>query len=351
SGSAATSPPARACTAPSSQLLASPTPASMADVESPKAWRTALADLGGPAPESAPRPWARPLALGWSLVAAALRRSRRRRRVPVPVPVIGVGSANARGPGRTSLVRALVRELRDRGHTVGVALRGYRRAHDGAPGLSGDPLDVDRIGDEGAVHARAGGLVAADPDRARAVDALVKHGVTAIVVDDGMLRGDVVFDLSLVVVDARFPGARGPLPAGERRPGHLAATWQLATHTGPGFPPPPGTLPIDRTPGPWMQGDVPSAPPPGPVVAVAGIARPADFFDSLEIPVAQRIALRDHAPIDLGWIERRAEGRALVMTGKDAARLSPTDRARVWWRELDVGLPEPILAELPLGPR
>ncbi|MEM6929904.1 MAG: tetraacyldisaccharide 4'-kinase, partial [Myxococcota bacterium] len=332
-----------------SRLLASRTRSRLPVTRAPAAWRAALEALGAPAPESVPRPWALPLAPGWSLVAAATRASRRRHRAPVPV--IGVGSANARGPGRTSLVRALVRELHASGHTVGVALRGYRRSDDGAPGLSGDPVEVGRIGDEGAVHARAGALVAADPDRARAVDTLVAHGVTVIVVDDGMLRGDLAFDLSIAVVDARFPTARGPLPAGERRPGRLAATWRVATHAGAGFPLPPGMLRLERRPGPWMRGDALSGPPSGPVVAVAGIARPADFFDSLDIPVALRIPLRDHAAIDRGSIERRAAGRPVVMTGKDAARLSSEARSRIWWRDLDVGLPEPILAGLPPGPR
>ncbi len=330
-------------------VLARPRPACPPTSGPPEAWSEALRRVGGPAAEAPPRPWARPLTPAWALGAAILRSTRRP--VQVDVPVIGVGSVNARGPGRTSLTRALARELVQRGHTVGVALRGYRR-RDRRPFVGGDPADVDRLGDEGAVHALAGALVAADPDRRRGVRALVARGATVVLLDDGLLRGDVRMDQRIAVIDARFPGARGRLPAGERRPGDPAPTCLVATHVGRGWPLPPGAWPLERRPGPWMQGDGPAAPPTRPVLAFAGIARPVDFFDSLEIPVAERVALPDHAPIDAALFARlRASGRPLVTTGKDAVRLARSWRAEVWWRELDVVLPAAVLSELPEAPR
>jgi len=43
----------------------------------------------------------------------------------------------------------------------------------------------------------------------------------------------------------------------------------------------------------------------------------------------------------------RAAGRPLVTTGKAAARLRPDHRAQVFWRDLDVPLPEAVLRALP----
>jgi len=248
-------------------------------------------------------------------------------------------------------VRSLVRILAERGHRVGVALRGYRRSEGGGTFVSGDPRDVGRLGDEGAVHARAGALVAAGPDRVRGVRALIQRGVTVILLDDGVFRGGLALDLCLLVVDARFPTARGPLPVGERRPGEEPhRTVLVATHTGPRWPAPAGAFAVVRRPGPWMRGEHPASAPPGPVVAFAGIGRPADFFDSLDVEVAERLPLPDHAPIDarqLEELQQRAAGRPLVTTGKDAARLSPVARAAVWWRDVDVALPDVLLRLLP----
>jgi len=314
----------------------------------PAAWRAAIASLGGPAPEASPRPWAWPLVPVVGLGGALLRL---RRRHHFGVPVLGVGSANARGPGRTSLVRGLVRILSARGHRGGVVLRGYRRRSGRGVFVSADPADVDRLGDEGAVHARAGATVAAGPDRVRGLRALVERGVTVVVLDDGVMRGDIALDLCLLVVDARFPRARGPLPVGERRPGREPwRTVLVATHTSERWPAPAGAFGLVRRPGPWMRGEERAPAPVGPVVAFAGIGRPVDFFDSLEVEVASAVALPDHAPIDgptFAALQAEAAGRPLVTTGKDAARLSVGARSRVWWRDVEVDLPDVLLRLLP----
>lgn len=315
----------------------------------PEAWAAAVARIGGPAPEASPRPWAWPAVGPWTAMTHLVRARRRPWRASVPV--IAVGSVNARSPGRTALVRAMVRGLSEQGHRVGVVLRGYRRAQGRGVVVSRDPADVDRLGDEGAVHARAGAWVAAGPQRAEGVRRLVDQGVTIVVLDDGADRGDVAIDHRIEVVDARFPGARGPLPAGERRPrSTVPPDVVVATHVGAGFPAPSGAIALSRTPGPWMRGDEPASAPSGAVVAFAGIGRPVDFFDSLDdVDVAETVALGDHAPIDAAtWahLTARADGRALVTTGKDAARLTPSQRASVWWRDVEIDLPDAVLARV-----
>lgn len=296
-----------------------------------------------PAPECPPRPWALPLAPP-VLLAGALRR-RLTRRARFPVPVIAVTGTNARSPGRTSTVRALVALLADR--RVGVATRGYRRTRRGRDVRgSWDTTAAADLGDEGALLAAAGALVAAGPDRRAAVAALVARGVDVVLLDDGGATG-VAADLTLLVLDARFPHARGPLPAGERRGWEAVpddADLVLVHHGDERFAFP--GHPVTRTPTGWRRGDAPSAPPPGPVALWTGVGRGADVLAGLDVPVARAWLDADHATRTGAELAAFAGGLPLVCTGKDAARLDGEVRAGVWWRDVGVGLPEGVVGRV-----
>lgn len=300
------------------------------------------ARLGVAAPESAPRPWAWPLTLatvGFRTARAVIQPRADR----LPVPVIAVGSANARGGGKTSTARAVAAELRGAGHVVGVVVRGYRRARPGVDvRLSDRTATAGDLGDEGALFAGDGWLVAAGPDVRAAACALVDRGVTAIVIDDGLEVQTVAIDLRVAVIDARFPGARGLIPAGERRTVATAPeSAVLVIHhadSPAGCPIPGGALIAVRSPGPWRRGSERADPPAGPVAAFAGLARPADFLADLDLPVARFRALADHQVIDdalasqlIAW----ADGLPLATTAKDRTRL-PSALSGVWWRDIEV---------------
>ncbi|MEQ1501760.1 MAG: tetraacyldisaccharide 4'-kinase, partial [Myxococcota bacterium] len=204
--------------------------------------------------------------------------------------------------------------------------------------LSTDPRD---LGDEGTLLAGCGALVAAGPDRVRAARLLRDAGATVIVVDDGAARRGLHRDLELAIVDARFPGARGLLPAGERRerPVVRPTADLVLVHHGDGRFGFPGH-PVVRRPTAWQP-----ATPTGPVAAFAGIGRPADFLATIDLPVARFLAIPDHAPIDPQVLRDWAGGLPIVCTTKDAARLPPGIAAA--WRDVDVVLPEVVLARLP----
>jgi tetraacyldisaccharide-1-P 4'-kinase/3-deoxy-D-manno-octulosonic-acid transferase len=287
--------------------------------------------LAAPARERSPRPWALPL-------SPLLRAGWPRRAHQLSVPVVSVGSANARGPGRTSTVRALVAVLAARGHTVGVAVSGYRRTSAGSDVRMG--TDAADVGDEGALLAAAGALVAAGRDRRRAAQRLVEAGATCVVLDDGLRHTEVARDLDIVVVDARFPSARGPLPAGERRPSPSPRDGFVLVHHGGGLFDTPG-LPAGRTPDRWTPRR-----PDGPVAAFAGIARPADFLATLDVPVARFLALPDHAPLDEELLRRFAGELPLVCTAKDAARLPSDMQNRVAWRDVCVRIPPSLMTRI-----
>lgn len=311
-------------------------------VRSDAAERTAarLRDLAGPpAPECAPRPW------------AVVPRVPRLPRVPVAVevPVVAVGSVSARGPGKTSTARWVAARLAERGHRVGVLVHGVGRERRGIrTSLEGDGWE--HLGDEGALHARDGHLVAAGRDRREGARRLVEAGATVLVLDDGLRDRHLRHDLRIGVVDARYPTGRSPFPKGEGRPvGRLDAV--VVHHASDRFPYAPAGLPwaqAFRRPGPW-RGSVPE----GPVAAFAGLGRPADLLATLGVPVARFRALPDHRAIDeaLGReLLRWAHPLPLVCSEKDAVRLPAVLRGRVAWRGIELEI-EPHAADwLPGAP-
>lgn len=300
--------------------------------------------------EVSPRPWARP--------AAAAHRSARRVwhaawdrgwRTPVRVdaPVVSVGSASARSPGRTPTVAWLCEELARRGHRPGVATRGYGRATGGLRG-SWDTAEAADLGDEGALLAALGFPVAAAADRVAAANVLVARGVDVVVLDDGLQHRHLHRDLDLVVVDGRFPDARGELPMGEGREDAVPERVHgVVLHHGEALA---GvSVPVavaTRAPGPWRLGhEVVPEGPQGPVAAFAGIGRPADFLASLP-EVARFRSLADHQPVPealAAELRAWAGDLPLVCTDKDHVRLPVALRATTWHRgvRLEVrGAPE-----------
>jgi 3-deoxy-D-manno-octulosonic-acid transferase len=300
-------------------------------IRTPDARRTADAVTGwlaAPAPERSPRPWAAPLAPWWPTRIP-------KRATKLSVPVVSVGSENARSPGRTSTVRALVAVLAAQGHKVGVATSGYRRPGGSRAVHMGS--SVADVGDEGALLAAAGAWVAAGRDRALAGRMLVDAGATVVVIDDGLRHDELARDLEVVVVDARFPRARGPLPAGERRPSPAPSDPIVVVHHGGGLFDAPG-LPVARHVATWT----PRAPT-GPVAAFCGIGRPADFLASLDVPVARFLALPDHAALDADRLRAFAGDLPLVCTAKDAMRLPADLQTNVAWRDIHVRLPQRLV--------
>ncbi|MCB9678546.1 MAG: tetraacyldisaccharide 4'-kinase [Alphaproteobacteria bacterium] len=296
-----------------------------------------------PAPERSPRPWAKALQ---PVQRAGMRWRRAGRAVSLDVPVIAVGSANARGSGKTSTALWLADRLAEAGHDVGIATRGTGRTHRD-PGLSHvHGADAAWLGDEGALFALRGHRVAAHADRLRAARAL--WGASVVVLEDGLQTGSIRADLRIAAVDARFPGARGLLPAGEGRGSLAPADLTLVHHAGSarrvGLAVPAG-LEAHRTPGPWS----PTAPS-GPVYAFAGIGRNADFFADLDTRAV--CGFQDHHTYteqDLETLRCWASDGTLVTTDRDAVRIPAAWREALGlrWRGVTLEVPGFPLERLP----
>jgi tetraacyldisaccharide 4'-kinase len=176
--------------------------------------------------------------------------------------------------------------------------------------------------------------------------------------DDGFQNPGIAKDLSLLVIDGVYGFGNGRLiPAGPLREPVAAALARadavvLMGEDETGVACALGSLPVlaaDLVP-------VETSAPDGPIVAFAGIGRPAKFFRTLAAAgarVAAQHAFPDHyayAERDLARLAAEARGARLVTTEKDWVRLPPTWRARVAALKVEVRWRDPAALDALLGP-
>lgn len=299
--------------------------------------------LAGPVPaERALRPWLWPLAPAWWAAVALATRAPSR---PAPIPVVSVGGLAAGGSGKTPVAAYLAERLAHRAPVVVARGHGRRRGEDAR--LEGEATD---LGDELAMLSRRGLRVASAPDRLLGVEAAARAGAGVAILDDALQRSDVARDLEVVAIDARWPGAGGPIPVGARRVPwpwlrRADVAWINHAHHLPGGRLPavieahlrPGAVVVHARHRPvgWLRRGrrIPlDAIPARPAVALAGIARPEGFLELLRelgVRVERTFLFADHHRFswhDLQAIETWLDDHVLVTTEKDAARL-PADSA------------------------
>lgn len=139
------------------------------------------------------------------------------------IPVISVGNLTVGGTGKTPLVEYVVRELQQRGRTVAVVSRGYRRRSKGVVVVSDGTsvlTDAAKGGDEPVQLAQKfrNAIVVVGERRVEAARRAVELGADVIVLDDGFQHRYIARDLDIVVVDSmQNPAADAVLPAGRLR--------------------------------------------------------------------------------------------------------------------------------------
>ncbi len=137
-----------------------------------------------------------------------------------PVPVIVVGNITVGGTCKTQMILFLVEHCRQQGLKVGVVSRGYGARPPRLPWRVQADQPADEAGDEPLlIVQRTGVPLMIDPDRARAVQALLaSEPLDLILCDDGMQHYRLARDLELVLIDAaRGLGNGRCLPAGPLR--------------------------------------------------------------------------------------------------------------------------------------
>ena len=320
----------------------------------------------------------RPLSLLYGSVARRRRQHARPQRAPVPVLV--VGNLVVGGAGKTPTVIALVDAFKAAGHRPGVVSRGFGRVptHDetaaAVRAVAADD-DPDHVGDEPLLIVRRTGVpVWVGRDRVAAARALcaAEPDVDLLICDDGLQHHALARDAELIVFDNRGAGNGLLLPAGPLReplPAQLAAHQRVLYTGSTASTPLPGPCALRRAGHAqsltdWRAlptGAGPSPNPPTPLsalrgrglLAVAGMAHPAKFFDMLAAAGLQIecLPLPDHyGYAQLPWSSATTD---VITTEKDAVKLDPARlpglRAaapRVWVVPLDLQLPATLVDQL-----
>ncbi len=298
----------------------------------------------------------RPLAALFGALAALRRSLTRPRRLDVPVVV--VGNLIVGGAGKTPTTIAVVRLLRALGWQPGIVSRGHGRSGRGLFEVQLDSLAFD-CGDEPLLMRRRTGVpVMVGRDRVAAARALcaAHPEIDILVADDGLQHHRLARDLQIIVFDERGVGNGLLLPAGPLRqplPRERPPDTVVLYNAPRPSTPLPGWMAVRRHPGvlplaDWWQGQAPpldswQALQGRPLLAVAGMAAPARFFDMLldkGLTLGATRALPDHEPYAaLPW---RHDTPDVVLTEKDAVKLPPQrtlgagSPTRIWVVPLDL---------------
>lgn len=287
----------------------------------------------------------RPLGAIWA--AATARRLARTAPAAVDATVISVGNLTVGGSGKTPVARELLRLLRDAGIEAQALSRGYGGRLPGPVQVDPARHDAADVGDEPLMLAgEAPAWIARD--RVAGARAAVAGGARALVLDDGHQNPTLKKTVSFVVVDgetredewpfgdgAVFPAGpmREPFAAGLARADAVIVLLPTDLEA-----PAPELLALFSDKPVFLARLAPdAAPPAGPLVGFAGIAKPWKVERSL---VAAGADLKDFAPFpdhagfserDLAFLADRAAlfGARLITTEKDWVRLPPAWRPRV----------------------
>ena len=292
-----------------------------------------------------PSPAARALAPLGALYGRLVAQRMARSGVRVDAAVVCVGNFVLGGAGKTPTAIAVARLLLDSGERVAFLSRGYGGRAGRGP-LKVDPArhDARAVGDEPLLLARVAPCFVG-ADRVASARAAVAAGASVLVLDDGLQNSSLAKDFALAAVDGEAGFGNGLcFPAGPLR-APPALQWPFvsaAVAIG-------GAAGVEAA----LRGLAPSKPILGarlapdasvaaalvgrPVLAFAGLARPAKFFATLEAlgaRVAARRAFPDHhvygeSEIEALIAEAEARGFAAVTTEKDHVRLPPAFRRAV----------------------
>lgn len=297
----------------------------------------------------------------------------------VRVPILIIGNIYIGGTGKTPVVIALVQQLKAMGWQPGVISRGYGTKIGDQAVTGHGHTDAREVGDEPALIAReTDAPVSVHPNRSLASLKLLEKypDVDVIVADDGLQHLRLARDVEIIVQDERGVGNGWTLPAGPLREPlsrlnladavitritsknmatlHREASGkQSALLAG-------GSLRaktprrvsvslnitrfyrlIDRETKDiqtFLNDSQQNR-----VAAVAGIAAPSKFFESLRehgLRLTQTFPLADHFSYDTQPFSA-IDADIIVITGKDAVKCESINDARIWVADVEMTFSDP----------
>jgi tetraacyldisaccharide 4'-kinase len=255
-----------------------------------------------------------------------------------PIPVIVVGNITAGGNGKTPVVIWMVEALQALGYRPAVVSRGYGGQSTRYPLLVDQYTSTTQCGDEPKlIFQRTGVPVAVDPNRAQAIQALLKNGIDCVITDDGLQHYALQRDVEIVVVDGhrRF-GNQQLIPLGPLREpvsrlqevdfvinnGGVCQQGELAMtlHAG---------MAVNL-----LDGSCQSVASLSKLGAFAGIGHPPRFFNTLNSVGAELVltqSFADHKPYtekEIDTLSQQVDN--LIMTEKDAVKCREFAKKN-WW--------------------
>lgn len=255
-------------------------------------------------------------------------------------PVVSVGNLSVGGAGKTPLVIRLAQLLTASNAPVDVLSRGYGRNSSATERVNPEG-NAERYGDEPLLIARAAQVhvyVGASRYQSGVLAERQSQTTGIHLLDDGFQHRKLARDLDIVVFhasdfeEALLPAGRQrePLTALRRASAIVLRAEDRALEINlreRGI-----HAPI------WIQHRKLAVENVTNALAFCGIARPREFFDALQsqgIDLAAAIALRDHQHYTNAELDRLAAAlrqhgaQCFLTTEKDAARLTPAQRARL----------------------
>lgn len=265
------------------------------------------------------------------------------RRAKFTVPVWCVGNAVAGGAGKTPTTLALLKLLGT--PAAHVVTRGYGGHLAGPVRVDTTQHTAEDVGDEPLLLAAEAPTWVARR-RAAGIKAAIDSGAPLVLLDDGLQNTSIAPVRSIVVVDAAMGFGNGLLlPSGPLREplADVAARTDAVIVIGDEAPDLSSFMdaPVFRA---SVRADRSALDISAKYLAFSGIGRPEKFFASARnagLQLVQTVSYPDHYRYTLkDWhhLLRQARecGALLLTTTKDAARLSPTQRAQV--RQLPIAL-------------
>ena len=268
-------------------------------------------------------------------------------------PVVVVGNITVGGTGKTPVIIALVEALQAQGLNPGVVSRGYGASGDQFPHLVTSASNARQCGDEPLlIYRRTGVPCAVDPDRGRAVRALVEaHPVDLVLCDDGLQHYALQRDYEIALLDAQRGTGNGHcLPMGPlREPASRLGSVDRVLYRGSDNV----TSGVGYRPVAWISvatgeerplatfNDVEEA------GAVVGIGQPNQFFATLEqlgIAFTRHVFPDHHQYVEEDFAPLGA--RTILMTEKDAVKCGNLAGPDAWYLRIDAQVPKEVVDEV-----